>query len=171
MSSSAAVVVAGVAISVVGFRFHGHVKSLGLFSQQIFRVLMREEAWGLWVVGWEHGGDNGLGGWAEIVRADVYGFVLWRIWFYGFDVYGFVLWIWFYGFEMYGFDVLGLLEIKGWVWVCVLCVLNLWRSLYFVDLCPCWHVLDFLNFLNNLEEELVLHDGWEEHIVKKIFFF
>ena len=50
-------------------------------------------------------------------------------------------------------DVLGLLEIEGWV--CVLCVLNLCMSLYFVDLCPlilrvpCWHVLDFFNFLGN----------------------
>ena len=54
-----------------------------------------------------------------------------------------------YGGFDFSCDVLGLLEIKSWVWVCVLCVLNLRRSLYFVDLCslilrvPCWHVLDF----------------------------
>ena len=49
MSSSAAVVVAGVAISVVGFRFHGHVKSLGLFSQQIFSGF--DEGGGVMIVG------------------------------------------------------------------------------------------------------------------------
>ena len=60
-----------------------------------------------------------------------------------------------YGGFNFSCDVLGLLEIEGWVWVCVLCVLNLIRFLYFVDLCalilrvPCWHVLDFFNFLGS----------------------
>ena len=50
----------------------------------------------------------------------VYGFLE-----FGFEIYGFVS-----GFDvcMEGLifrDVLGLLKIDGWVWVCVLCVLNL----------------------------------------------
>ena len=101
-----------------------------------------------------------------------------------------LLWVWcLYGVFDFSCDVLGLLEIH-WVWVCVLCVLNLeglflfiylflfmgnlWRSLYFVDLhVPYWHVLDFFNFLSNQnilfeeehEHEHVLHDDWEEHNV------
>ena len=86
-----------------------------------------------------------------------------------------------YGRYDFSCDLLGLLEIEGWVSVCVLCVLNLkvfvfCRSVPFDFTCSMLaHVLDFFKFpqqpniLFEEEQEHVLHDDWEEHNVKNFF--